>query len=294
MEIVLTGSLGHIGKPLTKILVQRGYSVTVISSNADRKKEIEIIGASAAIGSVEDVDFLTQAFKGADAVFCMVPPNFNQPDQVAYYEKTGNNYAIAIQRSGVKRVIDLSSYGAHLASGTGIITGSYKVENILNAVSGLSITHIRPGYFYYNLFSFTKMIKQAGFMGAVYGDADILPLVSPNDIADAIAEEITIYNSGKVRYVVSDEKTCNEVAQALGVAVGIPGLQWKTLPIEHVMKSLLERGTSENAAKSLVELGLAIHSGILREDYEQNKPDFLGKEKLTDFAREFAAVYNQQ
>lgn len=32
MKIVITGSLGNIGKSLTPILVQNGHSVTVISS----------------------------------------------------------------------------------------------------------------------------------------------------------------------------------------------------------------------------------------------------------------------
>lgn len=295
MNIVLTGSLGHISKPLAQTLVQEQHSVTVISSNAGKQKDLEAIGAKAAIGSVENVDFLTSVFKNADAAYCMIPPNFKEPDQIAYYERTGSYYANAIRQSGVKRVVHLSSYGAHLAKGTGFITGSYKTENLLNAISDIALTHIRPGYFYYNLFSFIGMIKHAGFIGSVYGDNDKLPLVSPYDIADAIADEITtLHSSKKVRYVVSDEKTCSEVAQSLGAAIGIRNLQWKTLPEEQVLKSLLSNGIPQGAAQSLVELGLAIHSGILREDYEQHKPAALGKVKLTDFAKEFAAVYNQQ
>ena len=37
MKISLTGSLGHIGKPLTTGLVQNGHAVTVIISNAERQ-----------------------------------------------------------------------------------------------------------------------------------------------------------------------------------------------------------------------------------------------------------------
>src|SRR6185312_1030183 len=54
MNIVLTGSLGHISKPLTQILVQKGHSVTVISSKAERQKDIEALGAKVAIGTMED------------------------------------------------------------------------------------------------------------------------------------------------------------------------------------------------------------------------------------------------
>ena len=93
MNIIITGSLGHIGKPLTEELVQKGHHVTVISSKPQKQADIEAVGATAAIGSVEDVAFLTATFTGADAVFCMIPPNFSQPDQVTYYSRIGNHYA---------------------------------------------------------------------------------------------------------------------------------------------------------------------------------------------------------
>ena len=50
MNIVLTGSIGNIGRPLTEQLVQKGHSVTVISSAAERRNAIEVMGAKAAIG----------------------------------------------------------------------------------------------------------------------------------------------------------------------------------------------------------------------------------------------------
>lgn len=36
MKIIITGSLGHISKPLTEELVQKGHAVTVISSNPEK------------------------------------------------------------------------------------------------------------------------------------------------------------------------------------------------------------------------------------------------------------------
>jgi uncharacterized protein YbjT (DUF2867 family) len=74
MKIILTGSFGHLGKPLTKELVQNGHAVTVISRSPERQKEIEALGATATIGLLEDVSFLMTAFTGADAVYTMVPP----------------------------------------------------------------------------------------------------------------------------------------------------------------------------------------------------------------------------
>ncbi|MFD2933796.1 hypothetical protein [Spirosoma flavum] len=51
MKIIVTGSLGNISRPLAQELVQKGHTVTVVSSRADRKQEIEALGAKPAIGS---------------------------------------------------------------------------------------------------------------------------------------------------------------------------------------------------------------------------------------------------
>ncbi len=71
MKILVTGSLGNISRPLAQQLVQKGHEVTVVSSRAERKKEIEILGAKAAIGSMYDVAFLSDTFRGQDVVYLM-------------------------------------------------------------------------------------------------------------------------------------------------------------------------------------------------------------------------------
>jgi len=109
MKIIITGSLGHISKPLAQELVQKGHAITVISSNPDKQKDIEAIGATAAIGSVEDVSFLAKTFTGANAVYTMLPPfKFQEnPDLDAREEarRLSSNYVTAIQQSGVKKVV---------------------------------------------------------------------------------------------------------------------------------------------------------------------------------------------
>jgi len=37
-----------------------------------------------------------------------------------------------------------------------------------------------------------------------------------------------------------------------------------------------------------------LNSGLLSEDYYRNRPKVLGKVKLADFAKEFAAAFNQE
>lgn len=293
MKITVTGSLGHISQPLTRDLVQNGHEVLVISSSIRRRKDIEAAGASAAIGSILNQDFLQKTFQGADAVYCMVPPDLSQPDPISYYERVGRCYEQAIRKTGVRRVIHLSSYGAHLTSGTGFITGSNRIENLLNAIPDILLTHVRPTSFYYNLLRYIPMIKTAGFIGDVYGGDDRILMVHPQDIAKAISREIAkTTDIDRVVYVTSDEKTCNEIAILLGTAAGIPDLEWKALPKTAVFTALVNAHVPENAASMLVELGEAVHNGRLREDFDRKSP-LSGKIKLEDFAGEFARAFHQ-
>lgn len=294
MKITLTGSLGNIGKPLAKQLIEKGHAIAVISSNPEKSKEIEALGAVAAIGSVADAGFLASAFEGSDAVFLMVPPNFTTPDSRAYYQTVGHSYAQAIKQANVKRAVHVSSWGAHLAQGTGFIVGSHDVEVILNKLSDVTITHLRPGSFYNNLYGFVGMIKQAGIIGSSYGGDDKVVMVAPGDIADAAAEELTTKaGSGKIRYVASEDITASEAAHILGAAIGKPDLQWVTFSNEQTLAGLQQTGMPAQVAELLVELGAAIHNGALREDYDLHRPVKMGKIKLTDFAKEFAAAFNK-
>ena len=77
MKYVVAGSLGNISKPLSEKLIAAGHDVTIITSHPDKVPAIEALGATAAVGSVEDPQFLKQTFKGADAVYTMVPPKWD-------------------------------------------------------------------------------------------------------------------------------------------------------------------------------------------------------------------------
>ena len=137
------------------------------------------------------------------------------------------------------------------------------------------------------------MIKTAGLIAANYGDDDKVVLVSPMDIATAAVEEIEASPAGnKVRYIASDERTCNEIAQVLGRAIGKPDLKWITISDEEMQKGMQANGLPAPVAACYVEMFGACHNGLLNEDYELQKPHQMGEIKLEDFAQEFAGVYN--
>jgi uncharacterized protein YbjT (DUF2867 family) len=323
MKIVVTGSLGNISKPLIGMLIKQGHEVTVISSSVERKKEIEAIGAKPAIGKIENVDFLKQTFAGHEAVYCMLPPFKFFEDKTLDYKKQAfdiaTNYAKAIQVANIKKVVHLSSVGAEKDSGTGLLVFHNIVEKVFQQLpSDISITHIRPVSFDYNVYSFMDMIKGkgflAGFVGKIiylqhygfkgllkgysgiilsnYGANDKIPWVSPLDIASAIAEEFASNQSSrKVRYVANEELTCQEVATIMGNAIGKPYLKWVLISDKQMNNAIKQFGASDVVANELTEMNITMHNGSLFDDYYKNKPAVLGKIKMNDFAKEFAIKY---
>ncbi|WP_417359079.1 NAD(P)H-binding protein [Galbibacter sp.] len=295
MKITLTGSLGHISKPLTQSLIKSGHQVTVISSSPTRQVDINALGATAAIGTIEDVEFLTKSFTGADAIYTMVPPNDYFDDELnllEYYRRIGRHYTQAIKDSGVKKLVNLSSIGAHLEKGNGILLGAHDVEQTLNTLPPeVVITHIRPTSFFYNLFGYFDKIKSENVISANYGE-EIIPWVSPLDIAEAVQEELTsTFANGKVRYVASEELTGEETARILGQAIDKPELQWELISDQKTKEELIFIGMNPDIAEGLTEMYAGLRSGVLTEDYFNNKPTF-GKVKLKDFAKEFANTYS--
>lgn len=283
MNIVITGSLGNISKPLAITLIAKGHSVTVISSNPEKQKEIEIIGAKAAIGSIEDINFLTTTYAGADAVYCMIPFNFMVEDQKAYFRKMETNYVQAIKQNDVEKVVFLTGWAAD-------VEDSY----LLNQLSDRTVVELRPGSFYTNFYNDIKTIKEYGALMAGYGENDKIAFVSPNDIADVAFEELTTSFQGKkARYVASEELTCNEAAKILGEAIGKPDLKWIALSEEQLLNGLIQSGFPQQLAHDFVKMQMKTHRGETFENYLKNRP-VLGKTKLRDFAKEFAKAYDQE
>lgn len=299
MKILVTGSLGNISRPLAQQLVQKGHEVTVVSSRAERKKEIEILGAKAAIGSMYDVAFLSDTFRGQDVVYLMEAVSQNsffdpEFDIIETYRQIAENYRQAVVNSGIKKLIHLSSIGAHTAEGNGVLRMHYYAEQILRQLPNeVAIKFMRPVSFYTNLYRSMQVIKTKNMIVSNHGGDQKEPWVSPLDIASVIVEEIeTSFESRIVRYIASDEISPNEIAQAIGEAIGKPDLQWIKISDEELFENMVHAGMNRQLARGFTEMHAAQCDGSIYEDYNKNKPG-LSNVKLQDFAREFAIAFNQ-
>ena len=293
MNITLTGSLGNISRQLTQQLVAHGHQVRVISSNPIRAAAIETLGATPLIGSVEDYTFVFAAFQGSDAVYLMIPPNFNAPDYNQFVRNVSKTYKLVLQEQGTPYVVNLSSVGSALA-GSPPLTNYQNLETALNQLPGTNVLHLRPGGFYSNFYGSIGLINAQGVIGNNFGGDVRVVLSHPDDIADAaVAAFDSLSFRGKtVVNIVSDQKTGHEIARILGEAIGRPDLPWVQFADQQLLRALVENGFSPDAAQHyLVDMGVAIREGKLDRYYRQSTDPVFGKRNFSEFAIEFAVVY---
>jgi len=294
MKYVITGAAGHVSKPLAEKLLAAGHEVNVIGRNAENLKPLTDKGAKALVGSIEDVDFLKTAFAGTKAVYLMIPPQYADLD-LKVFQQIAGNYAEAIKAANVKYIVNLSSVGAHLPNGVGPVSGLYLAEQELNKLTDVNILHLRPGFFYVNFLANVSMVKGMNIIGGNYGDANAKMILShPNDVADAAAEALLnlSFKGHSVQYLASDERTTGDVAKVVGNAIGNPELPWVGFTDEQAYGGMRQAGVPEGIANKYTEMGNAMRTGKMWEDFPKHRPKSFGETKLEDFSKEFAAAYN--
>lgn len=296
MKIVITGSLGNIGRNLTENLVRNNHDVTVVTSEENRKSAIENLGAKAAVGSIADVDFLIETFRGADSIFTMIPPNYTAEDFIGYIKQSGKNYVEAVRRSDVSHVVNLSTIGANLKENAGPLSAMHHVEKYWSALENVNVMHVRPGYFYSNYFWDIPLIHAQGIIGSNYPENTRMVAAHPADIADAVAEllETRSFSGHDLRYIASDDLPVAETVSLLKNAIGKPDLSWVQFPDEALFGALTQHGFSEAAANGFVEMGRAFADGECFREYDRHKDKTIfGKRKFSDFVQtEFKNAYS--
>ena len=135
------------------------------------------------------------------------------------------------------------------------------------------------------------MIRHAGILGGNYPAGARMVMVHPADIADKAAEKLQESFSGKnIMYVASEELTLAEVTGVLGKAIGKPDLPWVEFSDEQAADGMRQAGLPDDLARNYAEMGNAVKTGILFEDYDRNKPALSGR-KFDAFALEFASGF---
>jgi uncharacterized protein YbjT (DUF2867 family) len=286
MHIVVSTPNGHIGRPLTRKLLDADAQVTMIARNPAKVDDLATLGARVEQGSLDDADFLTRVTAGADALFWLTPPDYLVDDLRARQNAFGKAAADAIKAGGVRRVVNISSVGAQSSSGNGAINGLHDVEQHLNAVAP-DLTHLRPTFFMENFLEHLDSIRDAGaiFM-PIKGDVR-LPMVATRDIADVAAARLLDASwSGQSVLGVHGpaDLTFDEVAAVFSDVLGRE-VKHQKVPVEATREALIGMGLRPATADTMLEMYDAIDTGRL-EIAEPRTPETTTPTTFEQFVRE--------
>lgn len=291
--IAIVGATGHIGHALAEELLKKGHKVHAVGRDKAKLQKLKEKGAEVFACNFEDPEALTQAFTGCQALFSFIPPGQSIAEYETYQDKVGEAIKQAIIKTKIPYVINLSSIGAQLTSGTGVIKGLQRHEKRLNTIPNLNVLHFRPGYFMENLFLMIPIIKNLGFLSSPLKADLSIPMVATKDIASKIAE---LFDGLKFRgqtvfeFVGPRAITLTEVATTLGKTIGKPELRYVQATPEEAEKGMLAMGMKPKTIKLMLEMYRAFNEGKIPTT-QQITSENKGKTTVQDFAKIFAKAY---
>ena len=293
--IVVTGATGNIGSKLADHLLAQSVRVRAVGRDASRLQGFENTAAETAIGDLGDVRFTTQAMSGATGVFALIPPNYGVADLRAYQNTVSESLATAIQKTGVRYVVHLSSVGAQHAGGTGPIAGLYDSERRFNELPGVNVVHLRPTFFMENQLMNIPAIKRLGVNGSPVKAALSMAHIATRDIAHAAARLLAdaTFEGKTVRELLGPRNyTMTEVTTILGAAIGKPDLRYVEFSYDDTEEAFLGLGMSPDVAGKFIEMYKAVNGGLVAPERgrtpEATTPTTFEEFARTTFAPAFA------
>jgi uncharacterized protein YbjT (DUF2867 family) len=275
-------------------LLDTGHNVRAVARNVEKLQILVDKGAEAFSGSLKDTQFLTRAYQGSDAVFAMTPPDYQSNDFRAFQIDIAKSHISAIKSAGLKNVVALSSLGAHLTEGAGVVQGLNDFEQHLNNLQDVNVLVLRPAYFMENIYMQMDVIKNMGITGSPLAPDVTQPVVATKDIAAVAARRLSdlAIKGHSIEYILGQRNlTYTEITRALGKAIGKEDLKYVQFPYEDAHKAMVEMGLTDNVAGLLVDLARAINDGTLLSHYERTAENTT-ETSIEAFAKEFAAAYS--
>ena len=201
---VVAGATGHIGSVVARELLAKGHQVRALVRSAEKAQPLATAGAELLTGELSDAAFVAKALRGADAAFLLQPPPpHDVADVHAFQTRIVQAEAAAVTESGIRHVVQLSSWGAELASGTGPIVGLHDLEEALRKTRAV-VTSLRAGSFTENLLMMLPAAQRGG----------VLPHFLPADVKLANIATVDIAHVA-IRALLSPPST-SEIVYVMG------------------------------------------------------------------------------
>jgi uncharacterized protein YbjT (DUF2867 family) len=263
--IVVTAPTGIIGHQVLEKVLASGEPIRVIARDPARlpahvRERVEIVP-----GSHGDLDVVTQAFAGADAVFWLVPPDPKAKSVEAAYVDFTRPACAAFKSRGVRRVVGVSALGrgTALAGHAGLGTASLAMDDLI-ASSGVSYRALTMPSFMDNLLRQVASIKSEGtFLLPLSGDRK-LPSCATGDIATVAARLLldpSWSGKGHVAVLGPEDLSFNDMAKIMSEVLGKP-VRFQQIPGEAFKARLTGFGMSEAMAQGTLDMMVAKNEGL--------------------------------
>lgn len=260
----IMGATGQVGRAAAAALLRRRQRVRAVVRDRAKGRHLAAQGAELAVAATNDVDALAASFAGAQAVFVLNPPQPHAADYLGAARDASEAIAEAVRRSGVGRVVALSSQGAHLAEGTGAVRTLYDFEAAL-AKTDAQVSLIRATYFMENWAEVLAPVREAGVLPSMLLPLDAaIEMVSVHDIGDTTAS--LLMDPGRhapiVNLVGPRAYAPTDAAAAFAELLDRP-VEAAPVPRETWHATLTGAGLGGNYAAEIVRMTDAINAGTL-------------------------------
>ena len=291
--ITVMGATGHTGKKISEALLKAGEKVLALGRTESKLAELRNAGAEALIGNTNDVAFLTEAFRIADAVYTLLPTDRRAPDYRAEQDRQGEAIVSAIRAGGVRNIVALSSLGADLSEGTGVIEGLHAQEERLKQLEDVNVLLLRPVSFFENFYDTLELMKYEGINGDSVAPDLAVPMIATCDIADVAVKALRArdWQGVVVRELLGPrDLSYAEATQIIGERIGKPDLQYVQFSYSDEANALMQAGMSESFANLYVEMTRAFNEEKIKPHNGRNHENTTPT-RFEDFAGELARAY---
>ncbi|HEY0466076.1 MAG TPA: NmrA family NAD(P)-binding protein, partial [Polyangiaceae bacterium] len=258
---VITGATGNTGSVAAEALLDAGKRVRAVVRNAAKAKHLAARGAELVEADLSDEAALVEAFRGADGVYLLSPPDVTLADFFTVRKQLVHGLARAVKAAAVKHVVFLSSAGAQHSAGTGMIVSTYAGEPALRA-TGLPVTFVRAAYFMDNWASVLTPAQKDGLLPSFIAASRAIPMVASRDIGKTVARALLDGPRGTriIELGGPREVSPAEVAATLSKILERE-VKVAELPLEAALPTFSSFGFSQSVAEGFREMFQGIENG---------------------------------
>ncbi|WP_052340992.1 NmrA family NAD(P)-binding protein [Salinarimonas rosea] len=186
---LVTGLTGNTGAAVADTLLAAGAPVRALVRDLDRAAPWAARGVDLVRGDATSADDLAAAMEGVSGAYVLAPPAYAADDVVGAVASVGRATREAIERARPERLVFLSSEGAQVPVGTGVIRSLHAVEAML-AGAPTRLTFLRAAYFQENWLSVLPLAAAQGILPSMLDLARPQRMVATADIGRVAAETL--------------------------------------------------------------------------------------------------------